>query len=62
MYANAYGTEGVTHLIDIMKSEIAGDAAQLGIADIHNICTDSVSFLCSVIILSSPEENMANSC
>lgn len=37
MYANVYGTEGVVHAIDLLKKEIALDAANMGVADIHKI-------------------------
>lgn len=37
MYANVYGTEGVAHAIDLLKKEIALDAANMGVADIHKI-------------------------
>ncbi|KAF2016079.1 S-2-hydroxy-acid oxidase [Aaosphaeria arxii CBS 175.79] len=37
MYANTYGLEGVTKAIQILKQEIASDAAQAGIHDIQNI-------------------------
>ncbi|KAI1078919.1 S-2-hydroxy-acid oxidase [Whalleya microplaca] len=42
MYANTYGLEGVTKAIQILKTEIAYDAAQIGIHDVQNI---SASFL-----------------
>jgi L-lactate dehydrogenase (cytochrome) len=37
MYANCYGIEGVTKAIQLLKTEIAADAAQAGIHDIQNI-------------------------
>ncbi|KAI1506289.1 FMN-dependent dehydrogenase [Biscogniauxia marginata] len=37
MYANVYGTEGVKKAIQILKHEIAIDAANAGVADLHNI-------------------------
>ncbi|KAI1476392.1 FMN-dependent alpha-hydroxy acid dehydrogenase [Daldinia eschscholtzii] len=37
MYANVYGTEGVKRAIDILKHEIAIDAANAGIADLKKI-------------------------
>ena len=37
MYANCYGVEGVTKAIQLLKTEIAADAAQAGIHDIQNI-------------------------
>ncbi|KAF2712255.1 FMN-dependent alpha-hydroxy acid dehydrogenase [Pleomassaria siparia CBS 279.74] len=39
MYANCFGLEGVTKAIQILKSEIAADAAQAGIQDIQKIPT-----------------------
>ncbi|KAJ0158728.1 Cytochrome b2, mitochondrial [Colletotrichum tanaceti] len=42
MYANCYGLEGVTKAIDIIKTEIVRDGAQMGVTDVHNI---SMSFL-----------------
>lgn len=42
MYANAYGAEGVKHAIDILKHEIAIDAANLGVPDIKQITPDYV--------------------
>ncbi|KAI1256224.1 hypothetical protein MGN70_002386 [Eutypa lata] len=37
MFANTYGVEGVTKAIQILKTEIAADAAQAGIQDIQNV-------------------------
>jgi L-lactate dehydrogenase (cytochrome) len=37
MYANCYGVEGVLKAIQLLKTEIAADAAQAGIHDIQNI-------------------------
>ena len=45
MYANAYGAEGVKHAIDLLKHEIAIDAANLGVADIKKITPDYVGHL-----------------
>ncbi|GJC84394.1 cytochrome b2, mitochondrial [Colletotrichum liriopes] len=42
MYANCYGLEGVTKAINIIKTEIVRDGAQMGVTDVHNI---SKSFL-----------------
>ncbi|KAF4891603.1 Cytochrome b2 [Colletotrichum viniferum] len=42
MYANCYGLEGVTKAINIMKTEIVRDGAQMGATNLHNI---SMSFL-----------------
>ncbi|KAI5918972.1 hypothetical protein F4810DRAFT_530232 [Camillea tinctor] len=43
MYANVYGTEGVTRAIEMLKHEVAIDAANAGIADLHKIDTSVVS-------------------
>jgi L-lactate dehydrogenase (cytochrome) len=43
MFANCYGLDGVTKLIQIMKTEIAADAGQAGVADLHNISPSLVS-------------------
>jgi isopentenyl diphosphate isomerase/L-lactate dehydrogenase-like FMN-dependent dehydrogenase len=43
MYANIYGEEGVKRAIDIMKREIAIDAANLGVADLKQINSSYVS-------------------
>ncbi|KAI1394740.1 FMN-dependent alpha-hydroxy acid dehydrogenase [Hypoxylon fuscum] len=37
MYANVYGTEGVSRAIELLKHEIAIDAANAGIADLKKI-------------------------
>ncbi|KAL7622499.1 hypothetical protein AAE478_008006 [Parahypoxylon ruwenzoriense] len=37
MYANTYGVGGVARAIQILKTEIAQDAAQVGISDVQNI-------------------------
>ncbi|RSM02974.1 hypothetical protein CEP52_007667 [Fusarium oligoseptatum] len=37
MYSNIYGVEGPKKLIQILKTEILADAAQIGINDLHNI-------------------------
>lgn len=42
MYANAYGTEGVKHAIDLLKHEVAIDAANLGVADLKDIDTSYI--------------------
>lgn len=44
MYANVYGTEGVKRAIDIMKTEIKLDAANLGIADLKKIDPNYVNY------------------
>lgn len=43
MYANCYGLDGVTKLIQILKSEIAADAAQAGVADLKSMSRGIVS-------------------
>lgn len=43
MYANCYGLEGVTKAIDIIKTEIVRDGAQMGATDLRNISTSFVS-------------------
>ncbi|RMJ06870.1 hypothetical protein CDV36_013521 [Fusarium kuroshium] len=42
MYSNVYGTEGVERAIEILKYEIAIDAANLGISDLKEINPDWV--------------------
>ncbi|KAM5344857.1 hypothetical protein ACJ41O_010719 [Fusarium nematophilum] len=37
MYSNIYGVEGPTKLIQLLKTEILADAAQIGITDLQNI-------------------------
>ncbi|KAK9772136.1 putative FMN hydroxy acid dehydrogenase domain-containing protein [Seiridium cardinale] len=37
MYSNCYGLDGVTKLIQILRTEIAADAAQAGVADLRNV-------------------------
>ncbi|KAJ3526184.1 hypothetical protein NM208_g11313 [Fusarium decemcellulare] len=37
MYSNIYGVDGPKKLIQILKTEILADAAQIGINDLHNI-------------------------
>ncbi|KAI9148804.1 Cytochrome b2 [Paramyrothecium foliicola] len=44
MYSNVYGRDGVTKLIQLMKSEILSDAAQLGINDISKVDPKRVNF------------------
>lgn len=34
MFANTYGIEGVKHVIQLLKGEIAIDAASLGVPDL----------------------------
>lgn len=44
MFANVYGQEGVEKVIDIMKTEIAGDGANIGVADLKSINADYVNW------------------
>ncbi|ORX95253.1 hypothetical protein BCR34DRAFT_579420 [Clohesyomyces aquaticus] len=44
MYANIYGAEGVKKAVDILKYEIANDAANLGVADIKKIGPEFVNW------------------
>jgi isopentenyl diphosphate isomerase/L-lactate dehydrogenase-like FMN-dependent dehydrogenase len=37
MYANVYGAEGVARAVEMMKYEIANDAANLGVGDLKKI-------------------------
>lgn len=37
MYANAYGTEGVSKAIELLKAEIASDASHLGLSSLKEI-------------------------
>ncbi|KAH0377493.1 S-2-hydroxy-acid oxidase, partial [Aureobasidium melanogenum] len=37
MYANVYGTEGVAKAVELLKAEIASDAAHLGLSSIKDI-------------------------
>ncbi|KAF5027403.1 hypothetical protein F66182_480 [Fusarium sp. NRRL 66182] len=37
MYANIYGVDGPKKLIQILKTEVVADAAQIGVTDLHNI-------------------------
>ncbi|KAI1842169.1 hypothetical protein JX266_011577 [Neoarthrinium moseri] len=43
MYANCYGLEGVTKLIQIMKTELAADAGQAGVADLKKISRNLIN-------------------
>ncbi|KAF5632854.1 CYB2-lactate dehydrogenase cytochrome b2 [Fusarium sp. NRRL 52700] len=45
MYSNVYGVEGPKKLIQILKTEILADAAQIGITDLHNIPSKVASLL-----------------
>ncbi|KAI1343044.1 S-2-hydroxy-acid oxidase [Xylariaceae sp. FL0016] len=44
MYANCYGLDGVAKAIQILKTEIVQDAAQIGIHDVQNVPASFVSF------------------
>jgi isopentenyl diphosphate isomerase/L-lactate dehydrogenase-like FMN-dependent dehydrogenase len=37
MYANVYGAEGVARAVEMLKYEIANDAANLGVGDLKKI-------------------------
>lgn len=43
MYANVYGREGVEKAIDILRTELAWDAANTGVADLKKISPSIVS-------------------
>lgn len=43
MYANIWGTEGVTRAIQLLKTEIGLDAANMGVASLKNIDPNTVS-------------------
>ncbi|KAF4628828.1 hypothetical protein G7Y89_g9328 [Cudoniella acicularis] len=47
MYANVYGTDGVTHAIELPKKEVALDAANMGVADIKAIDPSYVRWVLS---------------
>ncbi|CUS12737.1 unnamed protein product [Tuber aestivum] len=44
MYSNLFGRQGVEHLIDILKEEIALDAANLGVAELKQLDTRWLNF------------------
>ena len=44
MYANVFGQEGIEKAIDIMKSELTGDAANLGVGDLKAISAELVQW------------------
>lgn len=44
MFSNVYGQEGVEKAINIMKTEIGGDAANIGVADLKAITPDYVNW------------------
>ncbi|KAF1845539.1 FMN-dependent alpha-hydroxy acid dehydrogenase [Cucurbitaria berberidis CBS 394.84] len=44
MYANIYGAEGVAKAVSILKYELANDAANLGVGDIHKIGPEYVNW------------------
>ncbi|KAH9892371.1 FMN-dependent alpha-hydroxy acid dehydrogenase [Xylariomycetidae sp. FL2044] len=37
MFANVYGTEGVTRAIQLLKGEIIADGGNVGVTDLHNV-------------------------
>ena len=43
MYANVFGQEGVEKAIDILKTELAIDAGNIGVADVKKIGPKNVS-------------------
>lgn len=43
MYANVYGREGVEKAIDLLRSELAWDAANTGVTDLRNVSSSIVS-------------------
>ncbi|KAH8894799.1 S-2-hydroxy-acid oxidase [Thozetella sp. PMI_491] len=43
MYANCYGLDGVTKLIQIMKTEIVHDGGQAGITDLRNVSRSAIN-------------------
>lgn len=44
MYANIYGAEGVARAVEMLKYEIANDAANLGVADLKNVGPEYVNW------------------
>ncbi|CAO2656023.1 Nn.00g048260.m01.CDS01 [Neocucurbitaria sp. VM-36] len=44
MYANIYGAEGVSRAVEMLKYEMANDAANLGVADIKQIGPEVVNW------------------
>lgn len=53
MYANTYGVEGVKKAVQMIKSEVLNDAAQIGISDLHAIPKNIVSSICLPSFLAS---------
>lgn len=43
MFANVFGVDGVTKVIDLMRSAIMNDAANLGVGDLKAINTSYIS-------------------
>lgn len=37
MFANVYGVPGVTKMIDLLRTSITNDAANLGVSDLKNL-------------------------
>jgi isopentenyl diphosphate isomerase/L-lactate dehydrogenase-like FMN-dependent dehydrogenase len=44
MFSNVFGQPGVEKVIDIMKTEVAGDGANIGLASLKDINTDYVNW------------------
>ncbi|RYP55980.1 hypothetical protein DL769_010000 [Monosporascus sp. CRB-8-3] len=44
MYANVYGAEGVARAVELLKRELAIDAANLGIQDLRNVSSSLVKW------------------
>ncbi|KAI0139238.1 hypothetical protein BJ166DRAFT_543673 [Pestalotiopsis sp. NC0098] len=44
MYANVYGREGVEKAIDLLRSELAWDAANTGVTDLRNVSSTIVQW------------------
>ncbi|KAI1654496.1 FMN-dependent alpha-hydroxy acid dehydrogenase [Daldinia decipiens] len=51
MYANVYGTDGVKRAIDLLKHEIAIDAANAGVTDLKKIDPSIVGFSFHILLL-----------
>lgn len=37
MYSNCFGVDGVTKMIELLKTEVIEDGAQLGVTDLTNV-------------------------
>lgn len=44
MYSNVFGQAGVEKVVDIMKTEVAGDGANIGLASLQSITPDYVNW------------------